>query len=289
MNCSLRVICLIPAALLLGLVAVGDLAAEPGQWTLVWSDEFDGAAGTPINPANWTAVTGGNGWGNSELEYYTDRVENASLDGSGDLAIVARKENPGGYACNYGACAYTSARLTTQHKFEFHYGRVEARIRIPRGQGIWPAFWMLGSDIDSVGWPASGEIDIMENIGKTPNTVYGTVHGSGYSGANGISSAYPSNQPLADDFHVYAIEWEPNEIRWYLDDTLYQTIRKADLNGKQWFFDHDFFLLLNVAVGGGWPGNPDATTEFPQTLLVDYVRVYQAASRIVVQQPSLAG
>ncbi len=138
------------------------------EWNLVWSDEFDGDAGTPINTANWTAEIGGNGWGNNEREYYTDRPENASLDGNGNLAIVARQENPGDYHCHYGTCEYTSARLISKDKVEFTYGRVEARIQIPRGQGIWPAFWMLGNDISSAGWPQSGEIDIMENIGKEP-------------------------------------------------------------------------------------------------------------------------
>jgi beta-glucosidase len=242
---------------------------------LVWSDEFEGEAGTPINPDNWTAEIGGHGWGNNELEYYTDRPENASLDGNGNLAIVARRENPADYSCHYGTCQYTSARLLTRDHFEFTYGRVEARLRIPYGQGVWPAFWMLGANIGSAGWPNSGEIDIMENVGHEMNTVHGTIHGPGYSGANGRGAAYPSETPFSDDFHVYAVEWTETEIRWYVDGNLYNTITQEDLGTRRWVFDHDFFILLNVAVGGLWPGLPDDTTVFPQTMLVDYVRVYQ--------------
>ncbi len=247
------------------------------EWNLVWSDEFDGDAGTPINSENWTAEIGGAGWGNNEREYYTARPENASMDGAGNLAIVARQENPGEYHCHYGTCEYTSARLISRDKVEFTYGRVEARIQIPRGQGIWPAFWMLGNDISSAGWPQSGEIDIMENIGKEPQIVHGTIHGPGYSGANGIGAPYTSDTDFADDFHVYAVDWDPDVIRWYVDGNLYNTLSRNDIHGNDWVFDHDFFILLNVAVGGGWPGYPDETTVFPQTMLVDYVRVYQLA------------
>ena len=175
---------------------------------------------------------------------------------------------------------YTSARLKTLGKFSQTYGRFEARIKIPRGQGIWPAFWMLGDDIDKPGWPTCGEIDIMENIGKEPGIVHGTIHGPGYSGDKGIGSPYAlaTDQRFADDFHVYAVEWEPAAIRFYVDDHLYATRTPEELpKGTKWVYDHPFFLLLNVAVGGGWPGNPDSTTVFPQTMLVDYVRVYERA------------
>lgn len=251
---------------------------ESREWTLVWSDEFEGEANTPINADNWTCEIGGHGWGNGEMEYYTDRVENVSLDGSGNLAIVAHAENPGDYTCHYGRCAFTSARCITADKVEFTYGRVEARLKIPYGQGIWPAFWMLGANFDEVGWPNSGEIDIMENVGYEPRTVHGTVHGPGYSGASGIGGGYSLEEDFSADFHVYAIEWDANVIRWYVDGNLYNSVSLNDLRNREWVFDHDFFLLLNVAVGGGWPGYPDTTTEFPQTLLVDYVRVYQLAS-----------
>jgi beta-glucanase (GH16 family) len=177
---------------------------------------------------------------------------------------------------------YTSARLKTLGKFSQAYGRFEARIKIPQGQGIWPAFWMLGANIEKVPWPDCGEIDIMENIGKEPYLVHGTIHGPGYSGdkAIGQSHALPGEQKFFDDFHVYAVEWGPEEIRFYVDDTLYETRTPADLpKGAKWAYDHPFFLLLNVAVGGSWPGNPDATSVYPQTMLVDYVRAYRLAGR----------
>ncbi|MBI5928738.1 MAG: family 16 glycosylhydrolase [Chloroflexi bacterium] len=245
------------------------------EWSLLWSDEFEGVANTPINADNWTCETGGNGWGNGEWEYYTDRVENVSLDGTGNLAIVAREENPNDYTCHYGHCTHTSARCITANKVEFTYGRVEARLKIPYGQGIWPAFWMLGANFRQVGWPGSGEIDIMENVGFEPQTVHGTVHGPRYSGANGIGGGFSLDEDFSADFHVYAIEWDANVIRWYVDGELYKIVSLNDMGGREWVFDHDFFLLLNVAVGGAWPGFPDETTVFPQTMLVDYVRVYQ--------------
>src|SRR5437660_12528991 len=157
----------------------------------------------------------------------------------------------------------------------WRYGRIEARIQIPRGQGLWPAFWMLGDNIPSVGWPGCGEIDIMENIGKEPGRVHGTVHGPGYSGAQGVSSPYDLRAgAFADTFHVYAIEWEPAAIRWYVDDVLYKTVTPQDLPGR-WVYDRPFFIILHLAVGGSSPGSPDATTVFPQTMRVDYVRVYE--------------
>jgi beta-glucanase (GH16 family) len=247
------------------------------QWELVWSDEFEGAAGTPVNPEYWNHDIGGHGWGNNELQYHSDRTENVSLDGSGHLAIVARQENPAEYVCHYGECVYTSARITTQGKVEFTYGRVEARIKVPRGQGIWPAFWMLGASFPGVSWPNSGEIDIMEHIGFEPRTVYGTVHGPDYSGTNGVGSSYTINEDFADNFHVFAVDWDPDAIRWYVDGILYSILTPDHLGGRQWVFDHNFFILLNLSVGGDWPGEPDETTQFPQTMLVDYVRVYQLA------------
>jgi len=247
-----------------------------GAFSLVWSDEFEGPSGALVDATKWTFETGGGGWGNQELETYTDRARNASLDGEGALAIQALRET---FTGRDGITReYTSARLKTQGRFEQAYGRFEARLKIPRGQGLWPAFWMLGADIPTAGWPRCGEIDIMENIGREPSTVHGTFHGPGYSGANGIGAPFtlPGGARFADDFHVFAVEWEPAAIRWYVDGALYQTRTPADLPaGQRWAFDHPFFLLLNVAVGGGWPGSPDATTVFPQTMLVDYVRVYR--------------
>ena len=249
------------------------------QWELLWSDEFDGAAGTPIDAKSWTCEVGGWGWGNQEHEYYTPLTDNVSLDGNSSLAIVARQEAPDVGHCWYGKCEYTSARCTTQNKVEFTYGRVEARIKIPYGQGIWPAFWLLGGNIQQVGWPNSGEIDILENIGKEPTTVHGTVHGPGYSGGSSIGAPYTSDEKFADDFHVYAIDWDTDAIRWYVDGELYNTFTVDDLGNRKWVFDHDFFIMLNVAVGGLWPGYPDDTTTFPQTMLIDYVRVYQLAGQ----------
>jgi beta-glucanase (GH16 family) len=171
--------------------------------------------------------------------------------------------------------------LITKNKFSAQYGRFEARIKIPYGQGIWPAFWMLGTDIDNVGWPRCGEIDIMENIGREPSITHGTIHGPGYSGGGGLGSSYslPNNQRFADSFHTFAVEWEPNVLRFYCDGILYKTRTPADLPaGKTWVYNHPFFILMNLAVGGDWPGSPDATTVFPQTMLVDYVRVYQKST-----------
>jgi beta-glucanase (GH16 family) len=244
-------------------------------WNLIWSDEFEGEAGTPINPENWTCEVGGQGWGNQEHEYYTPRVENVSLNGEGSLAITAIQETLPGSRCWYGTCQYTSARCITQDKVEFTYGRVEARIKVPFGQGIWPAFWMLGANFREVGWPNSGEIDIMEHIGKEPYNIYGTVHGPSYSGGSGIGGSITLPEPVSDDFHVFAIDWDPDAIRWYVDGELYHKFTPDDLGNRRWVFDHDFFLLLNVAVGGLWPGYPDETTTFPQVMEVDYVRVYE--------------
>ena len=251
------------------------LASNPAVWTLTWSDEFNGPNGSPANPAKWSFDIGGNGWGNNELESYTNRTTNAALH-DGALVIRALKETytgPDGITRNY-----TSARLLTKNKFSRTYGRFEARIKVPYGQGIWPAFWMLGANIDTARWPNCGEIDIMENIGKEPSIVHGTLHGPGYSGGNGISAAYtlPGGRKFSDDFHTFAVEWEPNVMRFYVDGRLHKTRTPADLpSGASWVFDHPFFIILNVAVGGNWPGNPDATTVFPQLMKVDYVRVYQ--------------
>jgi beta-glucanase (GH16 family) len=243
--------------------------------TLVWSDEFNAPNGSPVDLSKWVLESGGNGWGNQELEYYTARPQNA-FQQDGNLVIKVLEEKytgPDGVTRNY-----TSARLKTQGKFAQKYGRFEARIKIPYGQGIWPAFWMLGDDIEKKGWPKCGEIDVMENIGKEPAMVHGTIHGPGYSGDKGIGAPFelPAGQRFADDFHVFAVEWEPKAIRFYVDDHLYTTRTPGDLpHGAKWVYKHPFFILLNVAVGGGWPGNPDSSAVFPQTMLVDYVRVYR--------------
>jgi len=254
------------------------------QLRLVWNDEFEGAEGAPPDPAKWGYEIGGEGWGNRELQYYTDHAENAALDGRGSLVLTARATTDSSSIhrrCWYGSCRFTSARLFTHEKFSFTYGLVEARIKIPFGQGIWPAFWMLGENFGAVGWPACGEIDIMENIGREPGIVHGTVHGPGYSGGNGIGGRYalPDGQMLKDDFHVFAVDWQPGIIRWYIDNHLYfELLRDQIPVGTSWPFDSPFFMLLNVAVGGEWPGAPDTTTIFPQVMLIDCVRVYQMTS-----------
>lgn len=244
------------------------------KWILAWSDEFNGPNGSGVDATKWTLEVGGDGWGNQELEYYTNRPQNSRVQ-DGNLVIQAQTEKykgPDGVTRDY-----TSARLKTAGKFSQAYGRFEARIKIPYGQGLWPAFWMLGDDIDRVGWPGCGEIDIMENIGKEPSMIHGSIHGPGYVG-DAIEAHYalPDKKRFANDFHIFAVEWEPQEIRFYVDSDLYATRTQAELRpGQRWVFDHPFFLLLNVAVGGDWPGNPDASTTFPQTMLIDYVRVYR--------------
>ncbi|GIG41780.1 glycoside hydrolase family 16 protein [Cellulomonas phragmiteti] len=247
-----------PAAALTG----GPAPAAVGD--VLWSQEFDGPAGTSPDTTQWRFDTGANGWGNAELQNYTTSRDNSALDGEGNLVLTARKQADG---------SYTSARLTTKGKVALTYGRIEARIKLPKGQGIWPAFWMLGDN--NATWPATGEIDIMEYVGKEPNYVYGTVHGPGYLGAGGISGAYrhPQNQDFADAFHTYAIDWKPGEITWLVDGQQYHRVTRSDVGANPWLFDAPFYLLLNVAVGGEWPGYPDATTSFPQQMKVDWIRV----------------
>jgi len=258
------------ASLLLSLVLAAPALAAPPYWTLIWSDEFDGPAGTAPDATKWVYDLGASGWGNQELENYTDSRDNSYLDGSGNLVIEARQPSPG---------QYTSARLKTKTKFTVEYGKIEARIKLPEGQGIWPAFWMLGAE---GGWPQGGEIDIMENIGREPAMVHGTVHGPDYSGDKGIGQSYtlPDDQRFAAGYHVFAAVWSQNSIQFFVDGNLYHTVTLSSLpKGAAWVFNHPFYLLLNVAVGGSWPGNPDATSSFPQKMLVDYVRVYQHRRR----------
>ncbi|WSX71481.1 glycoside hydrolase family 16 protein [Streptomyces sp. NBC_00440] len=239
-----------------------------------FSDTFDGPAGSAVDGSKWQTETGDN-VDNHEREYYTPGNANAALDGQGHLVITARKENPNNYQCWYGSCEYTSARLNTSGKFSAAYGHVEARMKIPKGQGMWPAFWMLGDDIGQVGWPNSGEIDVMENVGFEPSTVHGTIHGPGYSGSAGIGAPYslPGGQAFSDDFHTFAVDWAPDSIKWSVDGNVYQTRTPADVGGNQWVFNKPFFLILNLAVGGYWPGDPDGSTAFPQQLVVDDVQV----------------
>jgi beta-glucanase (GH16 family) len=252
------------------------------QWNIVWDDEFNQPDGSSPDPTKWGYDIGGGGYGNNELEYYTSRTNNARIEG-GQLVIEADQES-------YGGNNYTSARMLTKGKWSWAYGRMEARIQIPRGQGIWPAFWMLGTNIDSVGWPTCGEVDIMENIGKVSDqgTDHGTIHGpqggGDYNGGAGVGSSYTlSSGALADNFHIYAVQWTPNQIQWFLDTNLFFTATPASLpGGSTWVFSQPQFIILNVAVGGNWPGNPDGTTVFPQQMLVDYVRVYQQTAPLQI-------
>jgi beta-glucanase (GH16 family) len=270
--------CKLIFAIVLGIAAAATAQtpapSRPG-WSLTWSDEFNAADGSPVDSSKWVIETGGDGWGNQELEYYTARPENSFQQGGNLVIKVLQKKYTGSDGVTRD---YTSARLKTLGEFSQKYGRFEARIKIPYGQGIWPAFWMMGDDIDKVGWPKCGEIDVMENIGKEPTLVHGTIHGPGYSGDKGPTApfALPDQSRFADDFHIYAVEWEPKAIRFYVDDHLYATRTPRDIpKNAKWIYQHPFFILLNVAVGGSWPGNPSATSQFPQTMLVDYVRVYK--------------
>ena len=254
------------------------------QMNIVWSDEFNQADGSVPDPTKWgfDVGNGSGGWGNNQLEY--DTTNNAHILG-GQLVIEARQES-------YSNFNYTSTRMLTKGKASWTYGRMEARIKIPRGQGIWPAFWMLGTNIDQVGWPLCGEIDIMENIGKTSDQGidHGTIHGPQNPGVDynyyaGVGGTYTlsGGAALADDFHIYAVEWTPNQIKWYLDNHQYFTATPASLpSGATWVFSGPQFFILNVAVGGNWPGNPDGTTVFPQQMIVDYVRVYQQTAPLEI-------
>ena len=244
---------------------------------LVWEDNFD-IDGAP-DPNRWGYDLGDGteqglpGWGNGELQYYTDRPENATIQ-NGVLLITAREESFEGFE-------YTSARLLTKDLFEQQYGRFEARIRLPFGQGIWPAFWMLGADVDENPWPAAGEIDIMEYRGQEPTVLVGSVHGPGYNGADAISKEYTlENDRFDTGFHIFGVEWGPDFINYYVDDVLYNQITPEDIEEETdgegvWVFNKPFFILMNLAVGGNFVGPPNAETQFPQTMLVDYVRVYE--------------
>jgi beta-glucanase (GH16 family) len=272
------------------IVRAGVKTETTAHWKLTWQDEFDQPDGSRPDPAKWTYSLGGGGWGNHELQYHTNRVENAHIE-NGSLLITALRES---YTGPDGVTrGYTSARVKTQGLFAQKYGRFEARIKIPKGQGIWPAFWMMGEDLFTAGWPKCGEIDVMENIGKEPDMVHGSLHGplagpvppppadgdeDNVKRATDLTSLFrlPVGQRLADDFHLYAVEWEPQSVRYYVDSSHFATFTPQSPGGGPWVFDHPFFVLLNVAVGGKWPGNPDETTTFPQSMFVDYVRVYTA-------------
>lgn len=260
-----------------------DIVSPPEAYVLTFEDEFDGAEGTSPDSSIWQFDLGtgpnADGWGNQELQFYTGSTDNASLDGNGNLRITAREEELGGQM-------YTSARIRTQGNFEQRYGRIEARMRIPAGRGLWPAFWMLGNDFPETAWPRVGEIDVMEARGQATDEVAGSIHGPGYSGGEAITESFtlPDDVPTFDqEFHTFAVEWDPGRIAWFVDDQLYHVATTGQVRNQvplpgatqpDWVFDHPFFLILNLAVGGTYVGDPDDTTPFPGTLLVDYVRVY---------------
>lgn len=239
----------------------------PGM-SLVWADEFEG---TVLNTADWTYEIGNgqNGWGNNELQYYQEA--NTSIVDNDYLVIEARQQSVGAYD-------YTSSRLVTQGKQEFQFGRIDIRAALPEGQGIWPALWMLGSNFSTTGWPACGEIDIMEMVGHNANTVHATVHfGSNVAQHQfvGNSKTLGPNSSFQDEFHVFSLIWEEDQLQFLMDDQVYHEITPADMNGQPYPFNQPFFFIFNVAVGGDWPGSPNSTTAFPQRMIVDYVRVFQ--------------
>ena len=258
-------------------------AARAG-WTLVWQVEFDGAAGRGVDSTKWQidstdgCASGNCGWGNNEKEYYTGATDNLALDGAGHLKIVARTET--GRTCYYGPCRYTSAKITTRGKFTAAPGRVEARIKLAAGQGLWPAFWLLGGNISTVGWPRCGELDIMENHGSRMESTSSAIHGPGYFGNTPFVHADTrARGSFADDFHVFAVEWDSSRVRFFVDDSLHYTVerRQIELRGP-WVFDKSFFIILNLAVGGNFDSDPRSDAVFPATMLVDYVRVYRPSS-----------
>lgn len=236
-------------------------------WDLVWSDEFNGSQGDLPDSSKWNfdIGTGQDGWGNSELQSYTNDTSNIAMDGDGNLLITA---------LSIGT-SFTSARINTKGKFTQKYGRFEANIKTPYGPGIWPAFWLLGSNIDTVGWPTCGEIDIMELRGQLPHIINGSLHGPGYSGGNPITASYSLiNNRFDNDFHLFAVEWDENKIDFFVDDYLYQRVNREDPTGE-WVYDQPFYILFNLAVGGNYVGWPTSQTPFPQSLVIDYVRVYR--------------
>lgn len=246
----------------------------PRGWKLVWADEFDGPDGSAPDAAKWNVANSGK-WANNELQYYTARPENVRVE-NGALVITARREHYTGESDGLSR-DFTSGRINTDGKFSQEYGRFEARIKLPHTQGMWPAFWLLGDNKGKVDWPECGEIDIMELVGSKPSTVLGTIHGPGHSGSGGISAYFnlPKGKQFSDDFHVFATEWEKNVVRFYVDGKLYGKVTPRDLpKNARWVYDHPFNVILNLAVGGNLPGNPDDTTEFPQQMVVDYVKVY---------------
>jgi beta-glucanase (GH16 family) len=255
---------------------------SPPAWTLVWSDEFEGIAGAGIDTTKWRPDTadgchmGNCGWGNQEKQYYSTGPDNIALNGSGQLMLVGRVA-PQGLTCYYGACRYTSGKITTRGKVEVMPGKVEARIKLPTGQGLWPAFWMLGAGFPATPWPHCGELDIMEFRGSQPATTSSAIHGPGYSGNTPFAHARTiAEGSFSGDFHVFSVEWGAMDIRFSVDDTLHYFIQRSDVERLgRWAFDQPFFMILNLAIGGTFDGDPQSDAVLPATMLVDYVRVYR--------------
>lgn len=274
--------CLVALLVTLVLAGCGSTAGPTGgspggsSPRLVWSDEFSGPAGSAPSPGSWNQVAGGGGWGNQEMECYTTDRSNSALDGRGDLVISARRAPR--HRCGSTTNDYTSARLTTQGLHAFTYGTFSVRARMPTGAGIWPAFWALGANCDTVGWPSCGEIDMTEVIGSDGSVSHASVHGPGAGSAPySFTGRYRATKDLSTGFHVYAVHWTPTALTFSVDSRSVYSVTKATVlrSGGGWVFDHPFFLLLNVAVGGTWPGPPSDRTAWPQQMVVDYVRVYQ--------------
>jgi beta-glucanase (GH16 family) len=252
------------------------------KWVQVWSDEFDGAAGARIDSAKWRYETADGckqricGWGNNEKEYYTNAPENVALDGQGHLQIVARKAS--GLTCYYGACRYTSAKITTRGRMIASPGRVEARIKLPAGQGLWPAFWMLGSEFPDLAWPACGELDIMENKGSAPSSTSSAIHGPGYSGNTPFAHSNTlGSGTFGEDFHTFGVEWDGDVVRFSVDGTTHYSVSRGEVEAfGSSVLDRRYFVILNLAVGGNFDADPRSDAIFPATMLVDYVRVYSA-------------
>ena len=248
----------------------------------VWADEFDGPADSRIDSTRWHydlgdgCQSGNCGWGNQEKESYTSASENVSLDGQGRLRIVARPA-AAGLTCYYGACRYTSAKITTRGTLDVAPGRVEARIKLPAGQGLWPAFWLLGVNVGAVGWPQCGELDIMENHGSNMTSTSSAMHGPGYSGNTPFVHSYQlAAASFAEDFHTFAVEWNSSRVMFFVDGQQHYAIQRDDVERHgNWVFDHPFFVILNLAVGGTFDSDPRSDAILPATMLVDYVRVYR--------------
>lgn len=258
-----------------------------GEWELAWSDEFDGPAGSGVDTTKWRYDTADGcqmgicGWGNQEKQFYSSAADNLALDGGGRLRIVARPAPPG-LSCYYGACRYTSGKITTRGKFSAAPGLVEARLKVPAGQGLWPAFWMLGASYPATPWPRCGELDIMEFRGSRPATISSAIHGPGYSGNTPFvraRSLTPRN--FSDDFHTFGVVWDSARVQFFVDDTLHYSVTRAEVERRgAWVFDQPFFAILNLAVGGAFDGDPVSDAILPATLLVDYVRVYRRSDQV---------